>query len=102
MAALAATTTANFVGGRMSDPNEARAAEYCSICGQPAAKAWHGERTFAVCSFCATEWLPAMIADAITLPGAHSSDSAFKAHHQIDLRFWRALAIRLLGERDKR
>ena len=66
----------------------------CSVCGEKNALAvWHGMgHNIHVCHYCATEWLPALIADAVVL---NSDSDAFKASEKVQSRFWRALALRL-------
>jgi hypothetical protein len=66
----------------------------CWVCGQPATKAWHGETTLAICSFCALESLPALIADAVQIVGQRDSELR-DIFARIESRFWRAMALRL-------
>jgi hypothetical protein len=67
--------------------------EYCSICAKPAAAAWHGASVVAVCGECAIEILPALIADAVEMTRGH--EQAKSVVVKIELRFWRAVAMRL-------
>ena len=76
----------------MPDPGE-----YCSICGQPAASAWHGENaTIAVCSVCAIDALPKLIADALYLAHTQPADRARSMVRQVESNLWKALALRMM------
>jgi hypothetical protein len=72
-------------------------AEYCTICRQPAASAWHGEEsTIAVCSVCALDVLPKLIGDALDLAHARPDDRARAMVRRVESNLWKALALRLL------
>jgi hypothetical protein len=64
------------------------------MCGQAASKVWHGETPIGICGFCAIEWLPALIADAVQVAGQRDSE-LHDILNRIELRFWRAMALRL-------
>ena len=70
----------------------------CLICGGNSSAFWDGVNgQIRVCGFCAIEWLPALIADAV--PVSASEDFPHRTLARIELRFWRALALRLDRER---
>ena len=83
----------------MSEINEPQDGEYCSICRGPATAVWRGAKAIPICPQCAVEDLPALIADSIVLPGAWGLERALSDLKRIELRYWRALALRLLRER---
>jgi len=85
----------------MSDTPHNHAAEYCSVCGAPADAAWHGNHVIAVCSTCAIETLPSLIADAIYLPKHKAADAAKRSLERVDSRFWRALTLRLFRSQEQ-
>jgi hypothetical protein len=71
----------------------------CGACGQRATAAWHGaESTLAVCSLCAQEVLPQMLADAVQIVGQRDSELR-DIFNRIESRFWRAMALRLHKEK---
>jgi hypothetical protein len=74
--------------------------EYCSICGNPAQGVWHPAAGDAVacCHTCAVDCLPALIADAVQVAGQRPDELQTLFHH-IELRFWRAMALRLHNDR---
>ena len=73
--------------------NSTAAETTCAICGDRSAAFWHGETTVAVCGRCATEVLPALIADA-TVPARsrHGYAAATSVIERVATRFWRAAA----------
>ena len=71
-------------------------AEYCDLCGQPATAAWGGNRTIAICGACAVEALPVLIADAVEVPRERPFDRLKRLLVDVECRFWRAVACRLL------
>lgn len=73
--------------------------EYCSICRQPATAAWHGNTTIAICSTCAVNILPALIADAVDLSHKRPMERVKLAALQVERNLWRAVALRLARER---
>jgi hypothetical protein len=65
----------------------------CTLCDSPATAMWQGRETIYICSQCALESLPALIADSIWI-----SPRGIHAHSFVDsilVSFWRALALRL-------
>ena len=80
-------------------PRISEAVEYCALCRAPATAAWHGDQSIAVCPRCALESLPALIADAIELKHVRPGGIAKLRALQMERTFWKALALRVLGER---
>jgi hypothetical protein len=76
--------------------------EYCMLCGQPAAAAYGGDHTIAVCGECALEALPVLIADAVEIPSERPWGRLNRALDTVERRFWRAISCRLLRERRER
>ena len=81
-----------------SNPTENQHAEYCHVCGKPAAASWHGAQVIAICEECAVNDLPSLIADSIALHPGRGSDRTKFVVLQIELRFWKAIAFRLMKE----
>lgn len=67
----------------------------CSLCGKRADAMWGGDTNVFVCSTCAVDTLPQLIADAIYKP---RDKDLYTAAHQalprILLAFWRAMTAR--------
>lgn len=74
-------------------------ADLCDVCDQAATAWWRGHRTISICSTCAAEVLPALMADAISSVMVEDWDRSKRVFDQIESRFWRALVHRLLKER---
>jgi hypothetical protein len=74
-------------------------AEYCSICHQPATSAWHGAGTIAICSSCAVDVLPALIADGVDLAHTRPADRLKLVALQVERNLWRGLALRATREK---
>jgi hypothetical protein len=73
----------------------------CHLCDGRADATWRGGTgaTIAICSECAINVLPALIADAVFLPGGATGQNAAKhAVREVETIYWRALALRLLRE----
>lgn len=77
----------------------------CSLCDERASAAWIGAGTIEICTHCAVEMLPGLIADAIFYPYATHGhfESSFG---KVQSRFWKAVAsttlLQLKMERDAR
>jgi hypothetical protein len=98
MAEVAAATATNFgTGGHMTRIPDPTPAEYCTVCKRPATASWSGDKKIAICPDCAIDVLPALMADAVNL-NAYDAPKGFV--RKIESNFWRALAIRLMRERD--
>jgi hypothetical protein len=68
----------------------------CTLCGQPAAGAWHGtDGVVHLCDVCARQDVPRLIADSIDLPRG-ADDRAKAVADQIVAAYWQALALRVL------
>ena len=48
-----------------------------------------------MCEECALDLLPALIADAVFIPRERGHDELKRKCREIELRFWRAVALRL-------
>jgi hypothetical protein len=73
----------------------------CSFCGRSAHGEWdcaQGKKIYA-CGGCAMDNLPALIADSARIG---TTADAFRAFDRIQLRFWRALALKLLRDNEIR
>lgn len=70
---------------------------HCTVCGATATAYWSGRAIIEVCSDCAVKVLPSLIADAIP---NYSADAAKIAIENASLYYWRALALRMMRERD--
>lgn len=70
----------------------------CYFCDAPAHAYWHREFNFCVCSECATNKLPLLIADAVTANNPKGTlDAAMEA---ISKNFYRGAAIALQRSND--
>ena len=67
----------------------------CSICGHESVAIWTGEKTIEICSTCATEKLPLLIADSVGHANPVHAESAAKS---IESAFWRGMALRAMSE----
>ncbi len=81
----------------MADTN----AEYCSICGEPATAARHGDSAIVICATCAVDALPGLIADGAHLVHTRPEDRIKNVVLQVERNLWRGLALRLSREGKK-
>lgn len=83
----------------MTDSSGSRA---CMICGSKATAVWDpspkGTHHIHVCHTCAPQALPMLIADAIY---ALNDQTVFQTLHTIERQFWKAIACRLLTEKQQ-
>jgi hypothetical protein len=82
------------------DKNTDPAQGICHICGERSNAMWMCAKAdfFEVCSTCAKEKLPLIIADAIGLGTKDQWAAAESALHEVTSAFWRGLAIRGMRE----
>jgi len=70
----------------------------CFHCGKEAHAVWHGNtESVQVCQACATEVLPALIADAVNA-GAMGTVGFMNHLKTIECAYWKAVAARLACE----
>lgn len=78
--------------------SDIRQADLCDVCDQAATARWRGNRNIAICSTCAIDVLPKLMADAIDLSPDENFDRAKTSLERIVRTFWRAMACRLFRE----
>lgn len=69
----------------------------CFNCGAPADAMWTGRATVEVCGGCATDVLPALIADAVSA-SRNATTHYMDAVDKIKATFWQAVAARIAVE----
>jgi hypothetical protein len=62
----------------------------CSICGKMSSAVWSGETTIFVCSECAVNILPALIADAVSTSHMKDIGGLSSTLARIEAVYWRA------------
>lgn len=73
----------------------------CTLCGRDAVANWiGGAGAIYVCDSCVTYELPALLADAAWLPAKGGADVAKRTIERAESVYWRALALRLMSERE--